>query len=246
MTYFAANPFFDAYTDSDLIGKAIFLLLVFLSIISWSILVYKIWLTKRVRGDSAQFKKIFHDGKHSPLTVKAPIKMSAEYPNAFFIIYEGIQKRAVELMEKNSTVAVDEPEKMKKQTAYLSSPDIDLLANCAQSTISALTKYLDQHVYILSTIVTLAPFLGLLGTVYGILTTFSGMQGGQMAGSNQEILGGLSLALTTTVIGLIDAIPAVVGYNYLRNSIYAFDSDMGRFATDVLANVELHYRKVEQ
>lgn len=106
-----------------------------------------------------------------------------------------------------------------------------------------LTKFLEKNLYILSTIVTLAPFLGLLGTVYGILTTFTALKTSAAGGSNQIILGGLSLALATTVLGLIDAIPALIGYNYLKNVVYDFDAEMDRFATDVLSTLELHYRK---
>jgi biopolymer transport protein TolQ len=104
---------------------------------------------------------------------------------------------------------------------------------------------LDKNLYILSTVVTLAPFLGLLGTVYGNLTTFSGKKSDPSAASNQVVLSGLSLALTTTVVGLVDAIPALIGYNYLKNMVHDFDADMNRFANDVLSTVEMHYRKVE-
>ena len=64
-------------------------------------------------------------------------------------------------------------------------------------------------------------------------------------GSNAQVLGGLSLALTTTVIGLLNAIPALVGYNYLKNNIAEFDHEMERFATEVLSTLNMHYRTVE-
>lgn len=133
--------------------------------------------------------------------------------------------------------------KKKEPSTNLSSADIALLETHATSTIAMLTKFLEKNLYILSTIVTLAPFLGLLGTVYGILTTFTALKTSAAGGSNQIILGGLSLALATTVLGLIDAIPALIGYNYLKNVVYDFDAEMDRFATDVLSTLELHYRK---
>jgi biopolymer transport protein TolQ len=59
------------------------------------------------------------------------------------------------------------------------------------------------------------------------------------------VLGGLSLALATTVLGLLDAIPALIGYNYLKNTIRDFTTEMEGFSNEILAAVELQYRKVE-
>lgn len=235
-----SNPFFDAYMESDFIGKLIFLGLIALSIITWSVLIHKLWVLKRVEKNSLLFRKSFAEQRQNPLDVNYHSKKDPECPNAFYIIYELIKTKTLEVLDKNQKVAAHATD------GYLSPSDIALLDSCGQSTISSLTKYLDKNLYILSTVVTLAPFLGLLGTVYGILTTFSSMNGdAQSAISNQAVLGGLSLALTTTVIGLIDAIPALIGYNYLKNMVHDFDTEMGRFANDVLSSVELHYRKVE-
>src|SRR4029078_12125978 len=106
-------------------------------------------------------------------------------------------------------------------------------------------KHLEKNLYILSTTVSLAPFLGLLGTVWGILTTFSEMQSKTAGSTHQMVLGGLSLALATTVLGLLDAIPALIGYNYLKNTIRDLEVDMEGFSTEILASVELQYRQVD-
>lgn len=229
------NPFFAAYNDSDWIGKVIYIGLILLSIISWSVLVYKLWLTNRVKKESFYFRKTFLEQRQSPLSFHYKDRSTPECPNAFSIVYEIIKTKTFELFEKN---------KKQDEKPALSSNDIDLLNACAQSSITSLTKYLDKNLYVLSTVVTLSPFLGLLGTVYGILVTFSGMNQDAFQASNQAVLGGLSLALTTTVLGLVNAIPAIIGYNYLKNSISEFDAEMGRFATDVLTTVELNFRKV--
>ncbi|MDB6081907.1 MAG: tolQ [Chlamydiia bacterium] len=239
-----SNPFFDAYIESDFIGKLIFLGLIALSIITWSVLIHKLWIIKRVQKNSLSFRKSFSEQKQNPLDVHYTITNDPECPNAFYIIYELLKTKTLEILDKNQRVTQLE-KRGSQPTGYLSPSDIALLDSCNQSAISSLTKYLDKNLYILSTIVTLAPFLGLLGTVYGILVTFSSMKTDPSAASNQVVLGGLSLALTTTVIGLIDAIPALIGYNYLKNIVHDFDNEMGRFANDALCSVELHYRKVE-
>ena len=225
------NPFFDAYTASDLLGKIIFIALIALSIVSWSVLLYKLWLTKQVKKTSLEFRRSFIESRQEPLAVAHSRPQNSEYPNAFAIIYDVLKNKTLEIFDKN-----------KKDDEYLSTADIALLETQASSTIATLTKFLEKNLYILSTIVTLAPFLGLLGTVYGILTTFTELKA-TTGGGNQIILGGLSLALSTTVLGLIDAIPALIGYNYLKNVVHTFDADMDRFATDVLSTLELHYRR---
>jgi biopolymer transport protein TolQ len=242
--FLAGNPFFDAYVDSDFLGKLIFIALLGLSIITWSVLLHKLWITRRVKKDSLIFKKHFAEHREQPLEVQFAAKAHPECPNAFHIVYEILKNKTVEILEKNKKVTAQHMQQELPHSAYLSASDVALLESCASSTISSLTKYLDKNLYMLSTVVTLAPFLGLLGTVYGILVTFSGMTQGATA-SNQVVLGGLSLALTTTVVGLVDAIPALIGYNYLKNVVHDFDVEMNRFATDVLSSLELHYRKVE-
>ena len=76
-------------------------------------------------------------------------------------------------------------------------------------------------------------------------TTFSELQAQSVGSTHQMVLGGLSLALATTVLGLLDAIPALVGYNYLKNTIRDFATEMEGFSNEILAAVELQYRKVD-
>lgn len=239
MTFFLCegNPFFAAYSESDLLGKVIFVSLLLLSVVTWSVLLQKVWLTRQVQKDSISFRKLFFQNSKNPLEISQPAP--SEYPNAFAIIYEVLKTKTLEIFERKNDAS-------QKKVQHLTAADIALLETHASTTVSSLTNFLEKNLFILSTIVTLAPFLGLLGTVYGILTTFSELGAGQSGGSSQAILGGLSLALTTTVLGLIDAIPALIGYNYLKHIIYDFDSQMQRFATDILSNVELEYRKQEE
>ena len=224
-----ANPFIDAYKDSDLLGRLIFIALAVLSIISWSVLLHTWWLIRRVKKESFQFKRSFHEQRLSPLSVQYTYESKSECPNAFYILYEILKNRTCEILEKK-----------QEKNSQLHHSDLKMLESQAATAITSLTKYLDKNLYMLSTIVTLAPFLGLLGTVYGILTAFSNMN---LSGSSSSlVLNSLSLALTTTVIGLVDAIPALIGYNYLKNTISDFDIEMERFATDVLTTIEIHHR----
>lgn len=243
-TFFASNPFIDAYTHSDFLGKLIFIGLILLSIISWVILLHKTLLTYRARKHSAQFYNIFQLQKSNPLSLECEQATKQKKPNPFFDMYSVLKKQTIEILNKNRRFGQSNPAH-QDQPSYLSPTDIDIVDAHLMSTIASQTKHLEKNLFVLSTIVSLGPFLGLLGTVWGILTTFSELQAQTSGSTNQMVLGGLSLALATTVLGLLDAIPALIGYNYLKNSIHAFQTEMEGFSTEILASVEMQYRKVD-
>lgn len=243
--FFAVNPFFDAYLQSDFLGKLIFLGLVVLSIFSWIIIIYKVWLTYRVRKYSAQFYQVFQAQKSNPLALDTDVNKRLQTPNPFFDIYSVLKKHTLEILNKNRRFGNNNSQQEPMQHSFLSPSDVDFVDTHLMSAIASQTKYLEKNLFILSTIVSLGPFLGLLGTVWGILTSFSDMQTQGAGATNQMVLGGLSLALATTVLGLLDAIPALIGYNYLKNIISVFETEMECFSTEILASVEMQYRKVD-
>lgn len=103
------------------------------------------------------------------------------------------------------------------------------------STRAEQRKVMEKGLFLLPTVVSLAPFLGLLGTVWGILLTFHELQHGAAVQGNATVMGGLAMALGTTVVGLLVAIPALVSYNYLRAQIRQFCVDMETFSEHLLA-----------
>lgn len=234
-----SNPFINAYFNSDLFGKCIFIALVSASLISWSLILYKCWLTRKARKYSDNFQIIFEKHQLDPLTISA--ESPHEEINPFRELYFILKKQTLELLRKNRHFASALP--AKENTAYLSSADISLVESHLAGGIAQQSQKLEAHLFVLAMIVTLGPFLGLLGTVWGILTSFGEMQ--SSAANNQAILGGISLALATTVLGILDAIPALIGYSYLKSSCKSLSTDMECFSNEMLAAIELHYRKVD-
>jgi biopolymer transport protein TolQ len=235
-----SSPFYEAYIQSDFLGKAIFLSLIATSVISWTILIHKILLTWQVKKKSLLFAKSFAKHKNNPLGLENEGNFKRNQKNSYYDLYLVLKKFTVDILNKNLKFGSE-----KEKGSYLSSSDIDCIASHLDTTIVMETKNLESGLFILSTIVGLAPLLGLLGTVWGILTTFSGLQSQSMASSNQMVLGGISLALTTTVLGLVNAMPALIAYNYLKNSIRNFEIEMEGFANEMLCSVEMQYRKVD-
>jgi biopolymer transport protein TolQ len=237
----ASNPFFDAYIHSDYLGKLIFIGLVILSICSWIILLHKIWLTYQARRFSLKFQALFQLQRANPLNIELEQSLKNKQPNPFYDIYSILKKHTKDLLNKNKRFGQEN----EGSISYLSPADISFVDNHLMSGIASQIQNLEKNLFVLATVVSLGPFLGLLGTVWGILTTFSELQAQGGGGTNQMVLGGLSLALATTVLGLLDAIPALIGYNYLKNTISAFQTEMEGFSTEILASVEMQYRKVD-
>ncbi|MCB1084141.1 MAG: MotA/TolQ/ExbB proton channel family protein, partial [Simkania sp.] len=185
-----------------------------------------------VRASAKRFKKL------AILHKEELLKLSSKSENPFSVLYNGLKEQALVVLDKNHYF-VDQNQN------YLSKADIDFLDSHMHTTIAKLKGKIEKNLFILSTTVALAPFLGLLGTVWGILIAFGELQAGHSVTSNTVILGGLSTALTTTVLGLLIAIPALVGNNYLKSLSKNFTIEMIDFSHFLLSTIELQYRKVD-
>ncbi len=235
----SGNPFISAYTQSDWFGKGIFWALFLLSILSWTILLYKSWVFSRVRAFSSEFITLFSD--KDPLGLqftRSGLGKWMEIPHPYFEIYKSLKQKTLQVINRNHFFAPQ-----AEGPFFLSEADLGLIESQVYAAITAQSKILEKNLFILSTIMTLGPFLGLLGTVWGILLTFSELKA--VSVSNASMLSGLSMALATTVIGLVVAIPALVGYNYLRNALREYRRDMEDFSNLLVTAVELQYRKPE-
>lgn len=243
--FLANNAFIDAYTQSDFLGKLIFIGLLALSICSWVLIVQKGRETFLARKHSKQFYKSFELQRMNPLGMETEQTMRRNRPNPFFDLYFVLKKFTLEVLNKNRRFGQQNGVSPENTPSYMSPSDIDFVQAHLMTTMANQTKQLEKNLFILSTIVSLAPFLGLLGTVWGILSTFSELQTNTSGSGHGMVLGGISLALATTVLGLIDAIPALIGYNFLKNSVRDFQTDMEGFSNELLASVEIYYRKVD-
>lgn len=243
-TLASMQSFTSAYVQSDLSGKVIIWALIGLSILCWITLLYKIWQAQQVKKTSALFQLLVEKNKEQLLSLEPNSLahlMPSNIPHPFAQIYFVLKTKTLELLNKKAFFL---KKSGRSDELYLTATDIEILEQHVSSTLSNQYKILEKNLFLLSTIATLAPFLGLLGTVWGILVTFSSLQGGSAA-SNSAILGGLSTALSTTVLGLVIAIPALVSYNYLKNNLKHFSSDMENFLYELVSILELQYRKVD-
>lgn len=232
----AGNPFISAYLQSDWFGKGIFWGLFILSGISWTVLIHKGWVLFQVRKLSREFISLFSEKEPLSLQFTRPMRgRLLEVPHPLFEIYKSFKIKALAIINRNHFFL--------SGNVSFAPMDLELLEAEMHVSIGQQMKKLDQFLFVLPTVITLGPFIGLLGTVWGILLSFSSMQGKASSGGSEGMLVGLSLALATTVIGLVVVIPAVVGYNYLKNALREQRRDMEDFSHLLLASIELHYQK---
>jgi biopolymer transport protein TolQ len=229
------NPFITAYLQSDWFGKGIFWALFILSALSWTLLAHKAWIYFEVKKLSNEFLNLFSDKEPLTLQFTKPKRSLLEVPHPFFELYKAVKQKTLQVFSRNHLYT-------PAQETALSDADLGLIDSSAKTTLAMQHKILEKHLFVLSTIVTLGPFLGLLGTVWGILLTFSELHVKGVSSNNSAMLDGLSMALATTVIGLVVAIPALIGYNYLKNAGKEYKRDMENFSEHLLSSLELQYR----
>ena len=229
------GTFFQAYAQADFFGKLIFFGLFLLSCLCWVFLIQKLLLFKQLKHTSKRFQGLVEKHKEEILN------LSTDPSHPFGYLYQSLKKKTVEILDKNHFFLSKEDGPQN----YLSYTDMEFLNAHLETGIAKQRHKIEKNLFILPTTVTLAPFLGLLGTVWGILITFGELQGGQSVSSNSVILGGLSTALTTTVLGLLIAIPALIAHSYLKSISRHFTIEMCGFSHFLLSTIEMQYRKVD-
>jgi len=208
------------------IVKLVLLILVYFSVVSWAIIFYKQLVIHRAIGDSERFldffwsKKSFDtigkgldDYRHSPLTV------------LFREVYSELaqNRRQSEGQEDGNLVAdLGEQERV---------------ARVLRRSTTSQTQRLEKYLSFLATTGSAAPFIGLFGTVWGIMDAFHGI-GTSGSASLAVVAPGISEALVATAIGLVAAIPAVIGYNHFVNKINVLIGEMDNFCQEMLNIVQ--------
>ncbi len=238
------HPIIQSYTQSDLFGRLIFLALLALSILSGIILVYKIWLTRRLQSVSREVEETFQKKQKSPLNIDfKELEDLVQMQNPLLNLYQALKKATSDLLRKNKAFLRSQIDN-DKQPVFLSSSDIEQLAAYMSGFILSERKKLERYLFVLPTVVSLAPLLGLLGTVWGISVTFTQLPNGGALG-NDAVLSGLSMALGTTVVGILVAIPALIAYNYLKQVVEDYSSQLEDFTSKMLSQIEILYRAVD-
>jgi biopolymer transport protein TolQ len=227
-----------SYLDSDFFGKGIFLGLFFLSISCWVVIGWKFWHFKLLKKVTATQMALLESAEEGILSLQFP-KPEDAHVIAFYHLFHRMKTKTLKVLEKNQYFS-----KEPNAAVFLTKDDLEMISEDLQAGIAKEMKTIESGLFILNSSVSLSPFLGILGTVWGILISLFEMQKGSSALSNTIIIQGLSTALATTVIGLLIAIPALIGYAFLKNLTKSIALDFNLFSSEMLSKLELQYKKV--
>lgn len=215
------------------VGQLVMLLLLIFSVISWSIVFIKVRLFKKVAADSLDFLEAFWAS--SKLSDAFDTAQEYEYsPEAtvFSAGFTELQKINKIRSRKDSKDGNNQQETLDMQMATM-----DNLKRAIRKAESQEITEMGRYLPFLATTGSAAPFIGLFGTVWGIMASFHeiGMRG---SASLAVVAPGISEALIATAAGLAVAIPAVIFYNFFANKLSYIDGEMQNFSTDFLNLVE--------
>lgn len=209
---------------SNLAGQLIVILLAVFSIAAWTIMVFKWFMLRRIqRSSELRFREIMDSQELLTLPIHAHEQKDHSFADIAVEALAAYKREVQEFGHPSSTVARDRC--------------LRAVENAMTRSISETTLFYEWAMVTLASIVTAAPFLGLLGTVWGVMEAFGSVSGGGGA-SIQSLAPGVSGALLTTVCALIVAIPSVIGYNALISKIKIMGIQLDNFASQLSEMIE--------
>lgn len=222
------------FGSASLVAKGIYLLLLALSIVAWAIMLNKVQLLRRNSRGTRQFFDLYRKARRDlPGLYRqfAGTKGKLESP-LLAVFSRGCEELQAGLARDAGAGGAARTRITPLQFATLT-----------RAVTAVEDKYfldLEHLMIILATTVSAAPFLGLLGTVWGILEAFQAM-GSQGATGVTAVGSGISEALIATAFGLVVAIPALLGYNFIGARIRELAGEADHFTADFLALIERDY-----
>jgi len=208
-----------SFQHSGWVGRIIVLLLFAISVIAWTVIIIKFRAIRKAERTSKQFLRIFRNSS-SENVFNLSIKSTEEHKfSPIFQVYkQGCEK--VNSIGENITAS-----------------DLKYVEKTLLSSVSDSFFKLERFLGFLATTAGVSPFIGLLGTVWGILNVFLqvSLQGTASIGT---VAPGVAEALITTVAGLIVAIPALVAYNFFSNQLRVLSIETDNFVGEFLSLAE--------
>jgi biopolymer transport protein TolQ len=216
LALYVGGEVLDMISQSGPVAKFVLFILLAFSILSWAIIVSKWSLMRRARRQSGRFVRAFRKAQRF-----------------------GDMQAVEEQFRPSPLVGVfhNGYEEARRQATAGGPPNIPALQRAMQIAASEEVTRFERSLPWLAITAAVTPFIGLFGTVWGIIDAFHGL-GTAGAATLRAVAPGISEALVTTAAGLATAIPAVVAYNLLSHSIREFAARSDDFAMEFLNTVE--------
>ncbi len=220
----ATTNIIEVFTRCDPVGQVITGGLAVVSIIAWSVMLGKHFELKRLRELNQAFEAHLNDQR-------AVLSLPETFRNKRSIPYADLFTDAVESYWRAAAIG-----KEKGDTDMRAR--LEHTENALQRALSRQTLRYESSMIFLATIVTGAPFCGMLGTVWGVMEAFSAVAV-QESASIKTLAPGVSAALLTTIAGLLVAIPSVFGYNFLLGKSKQLITELENYASALADRIEL-------
>ena len=230
--------------NSTPISKFVLGVLGIFSVISWGIILHKWWTFVRTRRQTASFLDVFRrSNKFSEVQAVCPTLKYSPLVGLFQAGYAEITAQLRQQGQPAPTSGTDPAATASNPRPATARPTLKSLAGVDRALLRASVvevNKLEKHIGFLATTASITPFIGLFGTVIGIMMAFEGIA--QTGSTNLGVVSRpISEALIATACGLFAAIPAVYYYNLLTNHVKLFASEMDDFAMEFLNIAERNF-----
>jgi len=222
----------DLVRGSGLVVQLILYLLILFSVISWAIIAQKYRQIRRAKRESERFVEIFWERRNLSSIHDASRELNASPVGQVF--RSGYEELVRVSRSKKESSASD------SLTTELGG--VDNVSRAMKRATSVETTKMEKNCSFLATTSSSAPFVGLFGTVWGIMDAFRGLSVTHSS-SIQAVAPGIAEALIATAVGLAAAIPALMAYNYFVQQIKFIAVEMDNFQHEFLNIAERHFFK---
>ncbi|MDX9721723.1 MAG: protein TolQ [Myxococcota bacterium] len=221
---------FELVLDSSGVVLGVLIVLVAMSLVSWYIIGFKLFYLRKARKESDHFLDTFWASK----------RLDAIYKQA-----ESLKRSPVSQVFKAGYIELSKLKSQSAEGGEVSAQltGIENVERALRRASVAETTQLESLVPFLATTGSTAPFIGLFGTVWGIMNAFVSLSSATAALGVQAVAGPIAEALIATAIGLLAAIPSVMAYNYFSQRIKVLSAEMDSFSADFLNIVKRHFFK---
>lgn len=223
----------DMVSGSGPVVQGVLYILIGFSVASWGIIFYKYRQIHQARRESGKFTKLFWETKN--LTTIHQQSDDLVHSSVAHVFRTGYQ----ELLRMSRAKRQDNPNDPVLTTEIGS---VESVERAMKRAITEETTRLEKALTFLATTASAAPFIGLFGTVWGIMNAFMGLSKTHSS-SIQAVAPGIAEALIATATGLAAAIPAVMAYNYFARQIRVLSADMQNFCSEFLNIAERYFLK---
>jgi biopolymer transport protein TolQ len=221
------------WTSATLEAKVIILCLLVFSIFAWSVMISKALQMHRAKKLNTYFDAEFRTQKNVLGIFDRRVQVDG---CPLFSVY---QTGCLELDARLKSGDESQPRK-----AMISLKSMEHIKRSLEGVVAREALRLESGLILLAIAVSGAPFLGLLGTVWGVMDTFAAV--GQKGQADLATMApGVSAALVTTVAGLLVAIPSMFGYNWLVHNLRVRTVELDNFAQELVSKMETEYLKDE-